>query len=134
MLIKYVFNALVLLMTLIGLCVKSLQANSNISCVNHSVDIVAQSDPNNNHTDTIKLYRGRGRWRCGMGGGGRGAARPLYTHHDNASRLLHGAHAHNGSHANGGALEVDPAAKERRKTRSRRKMKNVVRYDLKEKV
>lgn len=72
MLIKYVFNALVLLMTLIGLCVKSLQANSNISCVNHSVDIVAQSDPNNNHTDTIKLYRGRGRWRCGMGGGGVG--------------------------------------------------------------
>lgn len=33
-----------------------------------------------------------------------------YTHHDNASRLLHCAHAHNGGHANGGALEVNPTA------------------------
>lgn len=55
------------------------------------------------------------------GGGTVGAARRFYTHHDNASRLLNCAHAHNGRHANGGALEVDPAAEEDR-SRVERKM------------
>ena len=43
-----------------------------------------------------------------------GAARRFYAHHDNASGLLSCAHAHNGRHANGGALEVNPAAEDRR--------------------
>lgn len=47
------------------------------------------------------------------GGGTLGAGRRVCTHHHNASRLLRGAHAHNGSHADGGPLEVDPAAKDR---------------------
>lgn len=42
------------------------------------------------------------------GGGTARAVRALYTHHDNASRLLNCAHAHDGRHANGGALEVNP--------------------------
>lgn len=33
------------------------------------------------------------------------------THHDDASGLLHRAHAHDGRHADGGALEVNPAAR-----------------------
>lgn len=37
------------------------------------------------------------------------AQRVLRVIHDNASRLLHCAHAHNGCHADGGALEVNPA-------------------------
>lgn len=45
------------------------------------------------------------------GGGTVGAASRLYTHHDNASRLLSCAHAHDGRHANCGALEVYTAAK-----------------------
>lgn len=47
------------------------------------------------------------------GGGVVGAARGFYTHHDNASRLLDRAHAHDGRHANSGALEVNPAAQHR---------------------
>lgn len=31
-----------------------------------------------------------------------------FTHHDDSSRLLCCAHAHDGCHTNGGALEVDP--------------------------
>lgn len=42
-----------------------------------------------------------------------GARRGFHTHHDNASRLLHSAHTHNGGHANSGALEVNPTAKDR---------------------
>lgn len=42
------------------------------------------------------------------GGGMVGAVRAFYTHHDNASRLLNCAHAHDGRHANGGALEINP--------------------------
>lgn len=42
------------------------------------------------------------------GGGTVGAVRALHTHHDNTSRLLNCAHAHDGRHANGGALEVNP--------------------------
>lgn len=30
------------------------------------------------------------------------------THHDNASWLFRSAHAHNGSHADGGPLKVNP--------------------------
>lgn len=33
------------------------------------------------------------------------------THHDDASGLLHRTHAHDGRHADGGALEVNPAAR-----------------------
>lgn len=40
------------------------------------------------------------------------AAGRSHTHHDNASGLLDCAHAHDGRHANGGALEVNPAAKD----------------------
>lgn len=35
------------------------------------------------------------------------------SHHDDASRLLHGAHAHDGGHADGGALEVNAAVRDR---------------------
>jgi len=42
-----------------------------------------------------------------------GAVRGFQTHHDNASGLLHCAHAHNGRHSNGGALEVNPAVQDR---------------------
>ena len=47
------------------------------------------------------------------GGGRVGAASGFNTHHDNASRLLDRAHAHNGRHADGGALEVNAAAEDR---------------------
>ncbi len=42
-----------------------------------------------------------------------GAVRRFYTHHDDASGLLYCTHAHDGGHADGGALEVNPAAKDR---------------------
>lgn len=48
-----------------------------------------------------------------IGGGMWGHERRCYTHHDDASRLLSCAHAHDGRHANGGALEVNPAATDR---------------------
>lgn len=35
------------------------------------------------------------------------------SHHDNASRLLHRAHAHDGGHADGSALEVNATARDR---------------------
>lgn len=36
------------------------------------------------------------------------------SHHDDASRLLHRAHAHDGGHADGGALEVNAAVRGQR--------------------
>jgi len=48
-----------------------------------------------------------------------GAARRFNAHHDNASRLLSRAHAHDGRHANGGALEVNPAASDRSRKNKR---------------
>lgn len=41
----------------------------------------------------------------------------LTTYHDDPSRLLCSAHAHYGRHANGGPLEVHPAAGERERRR-----------------
>lgn len=52
------------------------------------------------------------------GGGMLGVVGRFYTHHDNTSRLLSSAHTHNGCHANGGALEVNPTAKERSRRRN----------------
>lgn len=37
----------------------------------------------------------------------------LFTYHDNSSRLLCGAHTHDGCHANGGSLEIDPTTGEK---------------------
>lgn len=36
-----------------------------------------------------------------------------WTHHDDASGLLHRTHAHDGRHADGGALEINSAARKR---------------------
>lgn len=73
------------------------QCNSHLDCV-------CWGESEQLHKDGTKVE---------LGGGGLKAAGRLYTHHDDASGLLDCAHAHDGRHANGGALEVNPAAKDR---------------------
>lgn len=78
--------------------------NRHIYGVKPHLDCVYWLNLNNVHTDKIRFHRGK------LGGGPVRAT--VKTHHDNASRLFNSAHAHNGCHANGGALEVNPAAKD----------------------
>lgn len=51
-------------------------------------------------------------WYKGEDGGVVGGGGRFSTHHDDASGLLHRAHAHDGRHADGGALEVNATAED----------------------
>lgn len=77
-----------------------LPASKHLLCL----DRVCLLNLNNVYADTIWLQRA---------GGGSERQEDFNTRHDDAARLLSCAHAHDGRHANGGALEVNPAAKDK---------------------
>lgn len=53
------------------------------------------------------------KWKRKVGGGTQLLNAMEFTYHDDSTWLLCRAHAHDGSHANGGALEIHPAEGEK---------------------
>lgn len=56
------------------------------------------------------------KWKRLVGGGTQLMKVMEFTYHDDATWLLCRAHAHDGSHANGGALEIHPTEGEKEET------------------